>query len=532
MLYEFSINLILMTTITDNKKKRMHIGIIGGGLSAIATAAALLDISPNINMDVFESHLSMHTSGYVLGLGPQGIKAIDDIGLLTDNMKQTLCIQYAQNNISFSDYNGNVIRRQIIDYTHINKYYVTNQILRKTLLKTLMQETAQKDTKNKITIHYNHKATNITYNQMNNKMNVQFNNKDIKSFDFIIGCDGIHSIVRKCCIENDYKSNKLIRIHKDNLIIFWNKLDITNKENENITGYKWFIHNVINQKAVVPIMSTKCTILLQYCHYNRIVTTSIICSKYMCDKYNANNKMIYENNSKYHNIKHFNKQLLKQFSMDMIQTVNIEFIHYLFNTTKCFDENNNTIISKKPYWVRYNVTRNQNITDTSLICPDSHRIKTVITTMPYPILSKNHYKINITDNDLNELKNLEQCIMNLKLTFDNIIKSHQQPTTKTRIKPPLKHNTYKSRKYDSSAIINNNNILISDITTTTKSHSNTSPPTRPLTQYDNKPRHRTQNKLKIISNKQKQKSDDKSSPEEQTNPDESKSSGSVETISF
>ncbi len=85
-------------------------------------------------------------------------------------------------------------------------------------------------------------------------------------------------IVRKCCIENDHKSNKLIRIHKDNLIIFWNQLDITNKKNENIPGYKWFLENVILRKRFAIFMSPKCTLFLQYCHYNRIRGHKLITS--------------------------------------------------------------------------------------------------------------------------------------------------------------------------------------------------------------------------------------------------------------
>ena len=158
--------------------EKPQIAIIGGGIAGL-TFSLCLD-SDQFDCHTFEKNESFGEVGAAISVFPNALDVIDHVGLLDEILESAGRID----EMLLRTQNGKVLSR-----THPASDYPLICIHRANLHQILLKNTSAK-------LHTGHAFR--SYNHTNEgKIGVEFDNGMERSFDAVVGADGIHSAVRK-----------------------------------------------------------------------------------------------------------------------------------------------------------------------------------------------------------------------------------------------------------------------------------------------------------------------------------------------
>lgn len=162
-------------------KNPIRVLIVGAGPSGLSIAKALQN--QGIHPDIIEKQDHMRSDGAGIAIPANGSWALSKLGI--DIGATALLIQTMQ----FTDHLGELLVQEKIDSIHpegAQFYSLSREELINQLLTSL---------NNRIPIQT---STTLThFFEENDEVTVEFSNGKIKSYDFVIGCDGVHSMLRK-----------------------------------------------------------------------------------------------------------------------------------------------------------------------------------------------------------------------------------------------------------------------------------------------------------------------------------------------
>lgn len=167
------------------KSKYKNAIVIGAGIAGPAMAIQLKLLG--IDAEIFEARPEHEMNqGVFLGITPNGLNVINQ-WIDPENLKE----EYTPGKMVFYNARGKNIGE--LDTKHqIEKYGAeTIQIKRAKISKELREETLVHG----ISIHYGKKLVGLEQND--NEVNAKFSDGTVAKADFLIACDGTHSICRK-----------------------------------------------------------------------------------------------------------------------------------------------------------------------------------------------------------------------------------------------------------------------------------------------------------------------------------------------
>jgi len=162
---------------------KKQIAIIGGGIAGL-TFARCLD-SSQYECSVFEKEENFKEAGAAISVFPNALCVMDDLGLLDEILSKSGKIK----KIFLKTSKGSVLNKSEPNYD-----YPTICLHRVTLHQILLRDINAR-------LYTNH-ALQFIAHQENGKLELTFENKEVKIFDAVIGADGIHSVVRQHIIKD------------------------------------------------------------------------------------------------------------------------------------------------------------------------------------------------------------------------------------------------------------------------------------------------------------------------------------------
>jgi len=167
--------------------KQLNIAILGAGIAGLCSAIALK--AKGFNVTLYERSASPHTLGAGLVLWPNASQILDKLNILTDIKSAGYSLDKMQRYTETGDFLNEIDLKNFNSKSSYTNYAIKRQSLHSILIKTIQ--------KNKITINFNYRATQIDP-RSNNIAVVRFENDEIINPDIIIGADGqMNSIARK-----------------------------------------------------------------------------------------------------------------------------------------------------------------------------------------------------------------------------------------------------------------------------------------------------------------------------------------------
>lgn len=180
---------------------QMQVTIVGAGIAGLASALALTKWMPNPpQITVIELRAVPSTMGGAIGLTPNALRALVALGVMEQIKEKAIGASidrielydiYSASSlgtIDFSGPNGEGLGQPPLKGL---------RILRSDLLQSILSTVAKHGN---ITIEYGRTITGIK--ERSDKIELQFgDDSEMLSADFLVGADGIHSIVRKLHIE-------------------------------------------------------------------------------------------------------------------------------------------------------------------------------------------------------------------------------------------------------------------------------------------------------------------------------------------
>jgi salicylate hydroxylase len=168
----------------------LKIAVIGAGISGLTFAAALKRSAPEIQVQIYERELRPDSrfEGYSLGLrGDTGLKALKSLGIYEQLTSQAMPVK----NFVFCDQKGDVLLELPATGNRI-----TQRVKRRILKNTLLGEIGDPPIL--------HGMFAKGYRQYDRGVEVQFENGQTASADYLIACDGAGSVIRRQ-MEGDQK---------------------------------------------------------------------------------------------------------------------------------------------------------------------------------------------------------------------------------------------------------------------------------------------------------------------------------------
>jgi salicylate hydroxylase len=161
-----------------------NVAIVGAGLGGCSVAIALN--RQGVNAQVYEKARELRPIGAGLSLFPNGLKALDKITAGITELLKDLGSQAQKVNIRKS--NGELIAQNSL--TLMEKYQQPMLNIRWSCLQETLFATLSPDV-----VHLNHRC--IGFDQTDNDVKISFDNGKTVVADFLIGADGINSIIRQ-----------------------------------------------------------------------------------------------------------------------------------------------------------------------------------------------------------------------------------------------------------------------------------------------------------------------------------------------
>jgi 2-polyprenyl-6-methoxyphenol hydroxylase-like FAD-dependent oxidoreductase len=167
--------------------------IIGGGPTGLITALRLQQ-KTNIACTVYELRPEPTTLGGALSILSNGLRLLDRLGVYQE-MKEC---GYAQQNTIIHSMRGSVLGEKSFTGDAENRTGYGYLRIKRTDLHHILIEASHRAS---IPIHYNKRVTSIE--ESKEKVNVVFSDGSMDSADYLFGCDGIHSAVRRLYVDPD-----------------------------------------------------------------------------------------------------------------------------------------------------------------------------------------------------------------------------------------------------------------------------------------------------------------------------------------
>lgn len=163
--------------------------IIGGGIAGPAMALFLKKIG--IQSEVFEANEASFSNGAGLSLAPNGVNILAELGLFPNTINNGSAVT----NGVFKNAMGKKLAQ--FRFSNLSRYkYPSINIKRATLNKIMLDEL----NKQNILIHFNKKLQNIL--QTEREVTAAFDDGTSATGNFLIGADGVRSIVRNFVLDN------------------------------------------------------------------------------------------------------------------------------------------------------------------------------------------------------------------------------------------------------------------------------------------------------------------------------------------
>ncbi len=158
--------------------------VVGGGIGGLTVAIAMQ--RKGFHVTVYESAPFIKPLGAGLGLGVNAVKAFMDIGLSDDVLKAGSIIK----KICIKDQHGNVLtttdsERISQKYKLVNNFTIHRADLHEVLLRHLKEGTLQLG------------KNCIDFTQTPSGVRINFQDGSSSESDYVIACDGVHSLFRK-----------------------------------------------------------------------------------------------------------------------------------------------------------------------------------------------------------------------------------------------------------------------------------------------------------------------------------------------
>ncbi|WMN59609.1 FAD-dependent monooxygenase [Pseudoalteromonas xiamenensis] len=157
--------------------------IIGAGIGGLSSAIALQ--AKNIDVEVFDATPLLTVVGAGILLPPNAMAVLEQYQLAD----QIESIGYPVHSFSILDYKGKSITRSSSCYQVANREYHTIALHRGVLQQVLLNAFGKEK------VHTGHECVRVKV--ASEGVGVDFNNSVSKRGDFLIGADGIHSVIRK-----------------------------------------------------------------------------------------------------------------------------------------------------------------------------------------------------------------------------------------------------------------------------------------------------------------------------------------------
>jgi 2-polyprenyl-6-methoxyphenol hydroxylase-like FAD-dependent oxidoreductase len=155
--------------------------IVGAGPAGLSVAKALQN--RGIYPDVIEKEDQIRSDGAGIAIPANGSWALNKLGI--DISSKALLIR----NMQFTDDQGEILVQEKIDAIHPDgaQFY---SLGRDKLVKQLLSHLDKR-------IHIQTSTTLKYFSEEGDQVRVEFSNGDIKFYDLVIGCDGVHSSLRR-----------------------------------------------------------------------------------------------------------------------------------------------------------------------------------------------------------------------------------------------------------------------------------------------------------------------------------------------
>jgi 2-polyprenyl-6-methoxyphenol hydroxylase-like FAD-dependent oxidoreductase len=162
-------------------EKGVKVLIVGAGPSGLSVAKALQN--KGIYPDIIEKEDHIRSDGAGIAIPANGSWALNELGI--DIASKALLIQ----NMQFTDDQGEVLVQENIDAIHPEgaQFY---SLGRDELIKQLLSHLDKR-------IHIQTSTTLNCFSEENDRVRVEFSNGESKVYDLVIGCDGVHSTLRR-----------------------------------------------------------------------------------------------------------------------------------------------------------------------------------------------------------------------------------------------------------------------------------------------------------------------------------------------
>ncbi|HSW81766.1 MAG TPA: NAD(P)/FAD-dependent oxidoreductase [Candidatus Saccharimonas sp.] len=166
-----------------NSTKEQHALIIGSGIAGAAMALFLK--KAGITATVYEAYPRLTTIGGGMSLGPNGMNVLAGLGLAEKLKSQAAVLE----RLHFRNQDGKKLAET--SSGTVEKYGFTSYALHRSLLLELVLDEADRQG-----IQFEYKKRLTGYAEQNGKVVAQFEDGSTATGDYIIGADGIHSVVR------------------------------------------------------------------------------------------------------------------------------------------------------------------------------------------------------------------------------------------------------------------------------------------------------------------------------------------------
>ncbi|KAI0784966.1 hypothetical protein C8Q75DRAFT_723504 [Abortiporus biennis] len=186
-----------MTSTPPKSNSNFKVAIVGGGVCGLACAVALANAG--ISVDVYEAASAFSEVGAGIGLGPNAIRILREIGVLDILISTTA--EKTLDNKWFVYRSGMEGHEEIYEYPLGHDDYVMS-IHRASLLNALVGSIDSKIT------HFNKRCVGVSPSTSNpSQVVIQFEDKTFAEADIVVGADGIKSIVRGAVVGGNPADN-------------------------------------------------------------------------------------------------------------------------------------------------------------------------------------------------------------------------------------------------------------------------------------------------------------------------------------
>ncbi|RAK99770.1 FAD-dependent oxidoreductase [Aspergillus ibericus CBS 121593] len=165
--------------------------IIGAGPAGLA-AALQLHRNNNIAITVYELRPEPTTMGGAIGIFPNGMRLLHRMGLYEALLARGSCVTHME---IHSLQNGDIAKVDMASWAHQQTGFGYLRICRRDLQDVLLTAVAEE----RIPVSYNKRIVSVTESPTN--VTVTFSDGSTDTADMLIGCDGLHSSVRRLHVD-------------------------------------------------------------------------------------------------------------------------------------------------------------------------------------------------------------------------------------------------------------------------------------------------------------------------------------------